>query len=250
MKSRKRKHEELAKPEAETAAVDSNIKTKTSTPPTLYENFKQGDLLFGLFEERNKVSHIIKEKGFHHTIANKLNNSVVDMVVKGSPAKAKIDKLEPEKHQHYTFLSKHRDYLIRQPGKPIPSVTDPLVSAAYRRACKLLLINREPNRKSNAHFITNNIIWKRTCTKSLSQQGITDSEIRAAYRDYQTNGSNPHIFFYDSQYRQMKQPPWLLSPFKLHWQRYDATRKLKRTANSEKTEEPKNEGPQTKRLAK
>jgi hypothetical protein len=250
MKSRKRKHEVPAKSPHKKNVTDANKKMKieTGSTRTVYDNFKQGDLLFGLFEERRKVDKIIEKQGFHHTVANELNSSVVKMVAKGSAEKAEINKLDSEKRRHYTFLSKHRDYLIRQPGKPIATVSDPLVSPAYRRACKLLLINREPDRTSNAHFITNNIIWKRACTKSISQQGVTDSEVRAAYRDYLKNGLNPHIFFYDSQYRQMKQAPWLLDPFQHHWQKYNATRKLKGIANPDNTEAgtPESEASKTK----
>ncbi|MDR3477707.1 MAG: hypothetical protein P4M14_06720 [Gammaproteobacteria bacterium] len=213
-------------PDTEDNQADKRAKCegKPYLPTTVFANFKQGDLLFGLFAERQKVDKKIEAKGFHHTVANELNQDVVEMVVLGT-TEDKIKQLEAEQLKHYHFLSKYRDYLIRKPGKPISAAKEPLVSAAYRRACKLLLINREPDRTATAHVITNKIIWKRACRKELSQQGVTDSEMRAAYRDYQEHGSNPHVLFYDANHRQMAMTPWELEPFKPHWEHYRRSRK-------------------------
>jgi hypothetical protein len=235
MVSRKRKSPaskviEPVKTEAESSEAKRH-KLDADNMPTVFNNFTQGDLLFGLYDNRATVDTVLTEKGFHHKLAIELNSEVVEMVIHGT-TQEKIASLDSEKQKHYHFLNKHRDYLMRQPGKPIPSHSSgPIISAALRRACKLLLIHRGPNRKSSSHVITNGIFWKRACSKEISQNGVTDSEMRAAYRDYLNNGPNPHVFFYDDKYKQMPKAPWELEQFKHHWKNYNQSRDQKKKLN-------------------
>ena len=215
MNSRKRKE----------PVADSKNEAEINTN-TVYDNFKQGDVLFGLVDERYEVDKKLKTSNYHHTVANRLNSPAVDKIIKGKESAEDLAELDAEQKTHYQLLLKHKDYLTKQPGKPIQTISEPIASAAYRRACKLLLINRDPERTYNAHFITNNVFWKRVCAKT--DNGVTNSELRAAYRDYLKNGRNPHIFFYDSNHKQMQRLPWEQEQFKHHWNEYNKTRENKK----------------------
>lgn len=194
---------------------------------TLYEKFKRGDLVFGLAKPRDVVIHKLAEHGFTHTYSNALNSSVVEMVVTGAVDAESLKKLDETQLKHFHFLSKHRDYLIRKPGKAIPARPgEPEIGAAYRRACKLLLINRDPERTCYAHVVINEIDWMRVCDKKKSGFGVTDSEMRAAYRDYCRYGKNPFILFYDSKLNLLKDPPWTDPRVAEYFRLYDASKHL------------------------
>jgi hypothetical protein len=240
MHPRKHNNELLSKPNKKMEKQDSKIETPEKN--SIFDKFKQGDIIFGLQNTREKVNERITEKGFHHTTANTLNNNVVEMAVKGNVNEKEINKLEPAKREHFNFLNQHHQYLITPGGKPIKGSTNPpLISSAYRRACKLLLISRNADRKHDAHFITKDIIWKQVCRKEISKDGITDSELRAAYRDHTKNGPNPHVFFYNEQNKIMNQPPWELHQFKHHWKHYEEAKNKKRKleSNNEETKRQK-----------
>src|SRR5260221_213285 len=103
MESRKRSAETSV--EADATDIDSNKKSKTQDQrATVYDNFKQGDLLFGLLDERKKVYRQVTAQGFHHTVANELNSPVVELVVEGNPTEKQMEKLVPEQRQHFSFL--------------------------------------------------------------------------------------------------------------------------------------------------
>lgn len=206
--------------------VDKKPKTQTGSQISLFDNFKQGDLVYGLIGPRAEIIKSLKEKGFNHLYTNALNNDVVEMVVDDTTDG--YEKLCGPKKENYQLLKKYRDYLCRQGGRPVPVMQyNPIHGAAYRRACKLLLINREENRNYAAHVLTEGIEWERVCDKKQSKLGVTDSELRAAYRDFKKNGPNPHIFFYDSKNTLMNQPPWNQPDQAKGWQQYEEELKQK-----------------------
>ena len=195
----------------------------------LYSNFKQGDLLYGLLTPRAKPLKELEKKGFTNVYANALNLPAVELVIDGVPPDEAKRKLNAAQFQHYQFLSKHREYLKRHPGKTLPNMLDsPEHGAGYRRACKLLLINRDLSRTYNAHVVIQDIDWSRVCDKKKSGLGVTDSEMRAAYRDAKANGINPHIFFYDRDHKLLKTPPWEQPGIKEDFDRYEEQRRAKK----------------------
>jgi hypothetical protein len=210
-----------------TKKIRSTVITPQPKKVQLVDNFKQGDILFGLMSARGPEKKLLKAKGFTDIIANDLNSIAVQIAIDETATLKTNNK--PKSDSHLEFLKRHKDYLTKPDGKPFPnSKLKPRVSAAFRRACKLLLINREPDRTINAHIIIKNINWKRVCNKTKLPHnkacaGITSSEMRAAYRDYVRSGPNPHIFFYDRNNNLMPQPPWELEKYKPVFERYRAT---------------------------
>lgn len=202
--SRKRPHKE----DLEAGEVKPSAAKKAKTAIRLEDNFRQGDLLFGLSGPkypRDKITDQLETNGFKNTYANTLNDGIVEAVLK-----RKIDHTSTENPQlkHFFFLLGHRDYLLRQPGKKAPFIVDEQLGAAYRRACKLLLINRDSKRTSRTHIITTGIRWAEICDKSKAKLSITCSELRAAFRDYLKHGKNPHILFYNDKLEVMDHAPW------------------------------------------
>jgi hypothetical protein len=201
---------------------------------TVFEMFTQGDIIFGLLDEREKVTKVLKTSGYHNIVANDLNNPAVNLIVENKHTALKKD-VDPHMIQHQRMLMDHRAYLIKPKGKPIPTIPDsPIVSSAYRRGCKLLLINREKERVSNVHIITKGIDWKRLChkvnpaTKQVCE-AITGSEIRAIYRDEKKFGVHPMIFFYDENHLVMQTRPWNTLAIGHHFQHYDQQRRIKKS---------------------
>lgn len=193
---------------------------------SVYNEFSQGDLVFGLQEPQQTVAKRLAQQGFHHTYAQTLNGKTVSKLIKTSTV---ATPLAPEEEAHFDFLQQHQAYVLRSPpGKPLPVLADnPVLGSAFRRACKLLLMNRDPDRTSRAHVVTDKVDWARVCDKRLSKGGITDSELRAAYRDYLKHGDHPHIFFYDSRHRRTL-APWKQPELVGFWRHYDEQRQRKR----------------------
>lgn len=203
--------------------------SKPTIETSLYDNFKRGDLVFGLAKPRDTVIKILTKGGYTHTYSNALNGSVVELVIAGTADAKTLYALDEIQRNHYYFLLKHRDYLLRKPGKEIPARPgEPEIGAAYRRACKLLLTNRDTSRMSCAHVVISDIDWARVCDKEKSGLGVTDSEMRAAYRDHRTHGKNPNIFFYDAELTLLKESPWELPSVAEHFSRYEEKRQAKR----------------------
>jgi len=176
---------------------------------TIFDKFKQGDLVYGLIKPRDAVTEKLTKQGFTYTYANKLNDPAVSLVMKGSSRREAEKTLDYTQTKHFRFLRRHADYLKRLPGRTIPLMhDDPRCGAAYRRACKLLLINRDPDRKYKTHVMTKDIDWRRVCDKTKSGLGVTDSEMRAAFRDEIRHGRNPNILFYDAELNLLSAPPW------------------------------------------
>ena len=208
--------------------TQQKIETKT-----LENNFKQGDILFGLNEPRNVVSKTLQAKGHTDTDADTINLTIVERVISETSSSDAQEGLNASHLKHYSFLFGYRDYLKKKPGKSLLSLTDnPELGAAHRRACKLWLINRDPGRTYNAHVITTGINWKRVCDKTLSGSGVTDSEMRAAYRDRIKKGPNPHIFFYNEKLELLEAPPWEKENIKQEFDNYESQRAIKGAQNS------------------
>lgn len=176
---------------------------------TLHENFKQGDVLFGLLDPRYEVGKQLSDKGYTHVYANDLNSPAVKLAVNRTTNKKAKPQLDSNQFAHFRLLRRNLKYLKRQPGRPVPLMKDdPKLGASYRRACKLLLINRSVKRTYKTHVITKGIDWRRVCTKRKSDLGVTNSEMRAAFRDAVRHGKNRHILFYDQDLKLMNKPPW------------------------------------------
>jgi hypothetical protein len=212
---------ESRKRNAETGTVTTIDKIKRKKiPPSIYKNFRQGDLVFGITSpERTAVVNKLEAQGFTHVYANELNGSVVTDVLNGTISST----LDAYQRAHYQFLLSFNDTIkdLRRPGgKLIPQSKDaPNISIAYRRACKMLITYSNENRRS--HVLISNIDWEHTCNKEKSQGGVTDSELRAVYREYRKNGPNPHIFFYGKNLSQLTLAPWIYPHTAQPWIQYE-----------------------------
>ncbi len=197
---------------------------------TVFTHFRQGDVIFGLIDERFKVEKQLLKQGYSDLVANNLNESVIM-----SLSNNKEIRFQGKWHidYHAKLLTKHKDYLFKPNGKPIPQSKDPAaISAAFRRACKLMVIHRSRDRVSNVHIITKGIDWKRLCHKVKPGDasvcaGITNSEIRAIYRDEKRHGLHPNIFFYDNDQVMMKKRPWDTLALSHHFRHYEQQRNNK-----------------------
>lgn len=199
---------------------------------SLENSFKQGDRVYGLKNARKKAIIALKGLGFNYVFANALNDRLITMVLED------IDptNLEEARKPHYQRLKEIKDYLEKPNGKPIKGMNkEDKISAAYRRACKDGVRYRSKNRTYNVHFLLEDVDWMRVCTKSNNEKSqnavddsVTASELRAAYRDYRTNGPHPNLFFYDSNWKRMKQAPWELPQHKPLWEKYDEARLAKK----------------------
>jgi hypothetical protein len=205
-----------------------------STYKTLISRFKAGDLIFGLRDVRARALEELDKFRFTGCFANALNDKTVTLVLNnGDPTQLKLLQ-----RQHFTFLSAHRNKLLRPHGKPIPALAHKgdQRSAAYRRACKLLLVDDGTERTWTVHVLTENMDWLRICSKEYkdtlgithTDDSVTSSEIRAAYRYFKTHGKNhPNILFYDARVKLLNQLPWeqpALMPF---FREYDRQHQLK-----------------------
>jgi hypothetical protein len=182
----------------------------TPVSKSLYANFKQGDLVFGLAKSQEIAIENLSRRGFTFTYANSLNNPVMEIAL--DKRRAPREGLESATSAHLQFLRRHKAYLLRPGGRPIPAVPDPVIGPAYRRACKLLLISRERDRTSIAHVIVAGIDWGRVINKAAYDLGVTNSEMRAAFRDHLRFGRNPHILFYGEDFQLLSELPWARVP--------------------------------------
>jgi hypothetical protein len=211
-------------------AEDKPEVTYDSTYSVLISKFNSGDLVYGLATVRARALAELRKHNYYHCFANALNDKTVTLVID------KMDKspLKRLQQAHYDFLNNHLDYLNRLGGKPIPSLKESKGdrrSIAYRRACKILLVDDDPNRTRKVHVMTENIDWQRVCTKSYldanntpqPDYSVTASEMRAAYRYFKNNGKNhPHIIFYDKNRQILEQAPWEQDELKPWFREYDA----------------------------
>ncbi len=213
--------------------VKSEVKYQ-STYANLLSKFKSGDLVYGLSQVRALAIIELNNNNFSSCIANALNNRTVTLVLNNGDT----TDLNNFKQAHAAFLHKNREYLKKPGGKPVPTLAykGNIRSIAYRRACKLLLVEDSDERTRTVHVLTENINWERVCTKICNDKSgnpvadlsVTSSEMRAAYRYYRTHGKNhPLIIFYDKEGEVLEKMPWeqpALMPF---FQEYDRQHQLK-----------------------
>jgi hypothetical protein len=195
---------------------------------SVFNQFKQGDILFGLLEPRNKIDERLEEKKFEFTCVSEYNKTTMKLLI--HPNEEKIKALNPTQAAYYQFLVKHKDYLLRErPGaKKLPRSKEySIEDAAIRRSCKLLLIDNSPERKSHAHMTLTDVDFSKTCDKKKSKGGVTDSEYRAAFRYWQKYGKHPFIHFYDKNNRETI-PPWEQPSLSQYWEHYDKQRQAKK----------------------
>lgn len=192
---------------------------------SILNQFKQGDLVFGLLKPRNEVVAKLEAAGCHHMTANTLNMPTVKLIV---DKVENTDKLDAPQKKHYNFLKKREKYLLFKPGKTLPSMPDePELGAAIRRSCKLLLVNHEQDRPT-VHVVTQKIDWEHVFVNGKKDCGITDSEMRACYRDFKEHGRHPNILFYNAENRLQSKLPWEEDPkVKQYCEEYDKQRSLK-----------------------
>lgn len=213
-----------AKTEPQPGPAAPSLSFPLQSPNSVFNLFRPGDLVYGLLKARNVVADELIKNGFRYVVANDLNESVVQHAVTGTKP---VDGFSQRKNQHFQFLKRFKDYLKRKPTKPVPLMKDnPLVGGAFRRACKLLLINRELDRNYKTHMVTQRVDWRRVFDKK--DTGVTNSEFRAAYRDYKKHGRNPFILFYDANNELMQQAPWEKPEIAPYFEAYDKQRAMKK----------------------
>jgi hypothetical protein len=226
--NKKPKVDELEKEEKGKEKIQEEPKNLTfpnKPADSVLNQFKQGDVLFGLLEPRNKISKKLKKANFTNIVANTLNSQVVDEVICHTPLDCLY--LPERKKRHYLFLHKYKNNLTKPGGRPISKKPKNIPeSIAIRRACKLLLNKSETHA---SHVLTQEIDWEKVCDKEKSGLGITDSELRAAYRDYVRSGNkvNPNILFYNSKNQLMPKPPWEDPEIQPYFENYKKTMKPK-----------------------
>lgn len=221
-----------------------NKKRKTpdkSSTIHILDVFKQGDLIFGLNNEhRGKIDDALEEKNYDYYYANQLNTPAVGLVVANSK---QIQNLNSNQKKHYHFLMSLRSYLIRPQGKPVPSMQDqPVKGSAYRRACKAIV--RNANQDQSVHFELTGLDIARVCKKEKDDLGVTNSELRAAYRQAMKEGENPHLFFYlDGK---SCPPPWKQPKFQEYWLGYEKLREAKKSHKYSEATAPEEKSPHKK----
>jgi hypothetical protein len=196
-----------------TRSKDTASFPKAPTTSVLNQ-FQQGDLLFGLRQHIQPIANKLRSHYFMDVVANdRIQPGIPDLVNK------RFNRHNPPvwgitKQSHYLYWLRHRHYLLKSGGKPLP---DDNGSPAFRRACKLLLIDRHLSRKWRCHFITRGFNFKRACLKS--DKGVTSSEMRAAFRDDKRHGKNPNILFYN-RHNCLASPPWQTRDNKAYFEQY------------------------------
>ena len=216
---------------------------RQSTYATLLEKFEPGDLIFGLRETRERVLQELEKYNHTHCFANALNDRTITKVIRNEPT----GELHPRKQEHGVFLTKHKTYLLSPNGKPVPALgyKGDVRSIAYRRACKLLLVDDAPERKYHRHVFIEGIDWQRVTTKTFVDAlnvphpdlSVTASEMRAAYRYFRDHGhEHPKITYYDEHGNIMLQTPWQQPHLSYLFREYDRLHQLKIEAEEASTD--------------
>ena len=218
-------------PASRSEAIDTSACSQTSYA-SLLTRFQAGDLIFGLKETRRQVLKVLTQQGFHHCFANALNDKTVTVVIQQQA----IDQLPPFKQPHALFLRSRLAYLISPNGKPVFALKKKgdIRSIAYRRACKLLLVDDDESLTRHNHFFLAGIDWARVTSKTYTDahahtridDSVTASEIRAAYRYCKAYGNHPRISFYAAN-GELTQPPWQQPTLMPFFQAYDQLQEAK-----------------------
>lgn len=181
----------------------------------LIHNFKNGDLLFGLSKTLTTYNVLTRMRGLDYIIGNDLNGPVIREILSHRPPHASFT---PHQKAHYEFLLSHRDYLTKKGGRPIPNHrSEPALGVAFRRGCKLLVLSANEHRR--IHFELDGLDIKRVCDRRKDDFGVTNSELRALYKDHIERGTNPHVFFYRNGIQ--CKAPWDEKDNEAHWKAYD-----------------------------
>lgn len=209
---------------------ESTVASPNSTR-TILENFKAGDLLFGLTgKTRTDLIAALRKKGFTHVVANDLNAPVIDFVLENK----ELPSNRPlQEKAHYDIMSTKevKRYLTKPDGVPISAMEDdPRKGVAYRRACKLLANSGNEGRR--IHFDLTGIDMNRASKKSPSDNGITNSELRSLYRISRMSGNNSFVFFYNHNLQTLA--PWDQPEHKEKWEAYNRYRQWKQNPNRRK----------------
>ena len=223
----KLKHKKNGNQEQQKIAKKAKLNFPHEFEGSIYNNFRQGDMVFGLKKPLWRIIDKLAQHGFTYTYARSLNAGMVGQVVNNvNISDEDFCKLEFEKQEHYLFLMTYKGYLLREPGKSTASLkdNDPKLGAAIRRACKLLA-NPDKFKSHRAHIELDGINWEFVCNKNKTGLGVTNSELRSIYRDFANKGPNPNVFFYNKNVK--CKPPWEQDEIKSHWDAYEEQRKQK-----------------------
>ena len=187
--------------------------------PTLYENFRQGDLLFGLSGKIRYKSIKLERLGFSNVEARDLNVPMIERFVKNELDKRYRRRLSFVHQRHLQLLEEHRDYILRSGGKDpwdAKDKTERQINVAIRRACKLL-ITTSKKEKRKIHIETDGMNMKRICEKLIAggkDNSVSGGEMRAAFRA----GDDADVIYY---YRAREvAPPASSLRFAGHFARY------------------------------
>lgn len=197
--------------------------------PSLLGDFQQGDLLFGLTNQRGSYLQQLQAKKLQYYAANHLNVPLVKALARNKLTEKKLKELPKQEASHARLLLKHSNILMKQGGKaPWDGRTrlQKKYVVAIRRACKLLVKTAKENSNiSSIRFVLDGLDMQRICSKKMKDGkvdvSITSGELRAAYKTrWQNNGS---IFFYENG--KQVPAPWTTEVDKDgHWQTYEKSR--------------------------
>lgn len=207
------------------------LKAKTSKPKpsSLLDDFKQGDLLFGLANERKPYTDKLRERKNTYYSANHLNIPLVDTFLNTGLTEEKVQDLPEKEASHARLLLKHSALLTKPGGKDPWGEQTPeekKKGVVIRRACKLLVKTAKENQSVGAiRFVLDGIDIQRVCTKQTADgmidTSITSGELRAAYRTRHKNRGA--IRFYKEGQR--VHAPWRKKTDKNRdWQAYEQSR--------------------------
>jgi len=207
-------YEKNKKPKNEIVSVSLPTKKNVS----LIEKFRQGDLIFGLLESiRSKWDSSIEKLGIKNYYANALNQDVVGFIIRGAET-VQIEKLHNKAQDHYYAL-KASGRLEKPGGRPIAGEGEKNINIGFRRACKFLVENAKSSQR--VHFELDMVKFDRV-TQKPHDDGVTNSELRAAYRNEKKNGKNPFLLFYYQGEPCLA--PWNDPEHKEKWDNYEASR--------------------------
>lgn len=190
-------------------------KKEESTTKTIFQLFKQGDILLGLKNEKEEDANKLKTLGFKYPCAKFLNNPTVRHILKGEEVKSKDTMIM----KHVELLKKNLAYLKRPGGKPfVEEPQDKEWSCAIRRSCKLLATERDARQ---IHVYTKGVDWDMVFDKEKSKDSVTGSELRVIARNEIRHGKNPNILFYAPDGTLMDKRPWELPEARPYYEPYE-----------------------------
>lgn len=202
-----------------------SAKLPECTTTRLLDDFKRGDILFGLTSKREKYFEKLDNEQHQYYSANHLNIPLVSELLQGELDNEKIKTLPDEQKNHARLLLKHSEVLTKNGGKDPwnkEKIEQKLRAIAIRRACKLLVKTAKENTGiGSIRFLLDGIDMKRVCSRKTTDgkldTSITSGELRAAYRTRSQN--NGAVFFYNKGLQVCA--PWEQEAYKQHWLEYE-----------------------------